>query len=71
MININDRIDSNDLGIDDVVLNASHLRIERLDDNTFWIAAYNGNVRTTFTIGNSNCKITATLVEDHEEIQKF
>lgn len=69
MNNIDDRIDSNELGIDDVVLNADYFRMERTNDNSFWIAAYNGNVRTTFSIGSDNkCRISVHLIEDHETI---
>jgi hypothetical protein len=66
-MNLPDRIDMNELGVDDVVLAADCFRMERMNDNEFWVCAYNGKVRTTFNIsGSGKCRIRATLIEDHE-----
>jgi len=44
-----DRIDSNELGIDDVVIDdVDMLRVERMTNHEFWLAAYRGNSREVF-----------------------
>lgn len=61
------RIDSNELGVDDVAIAPVEMfRLERMDNNTFWACTYtpDGKTRHTFWI-RSRSKITvAHSVED-------
>ena len=61
-----DSIVNNELGVDDVVLNSNLFRMERMSDTSFWLAAYNGNIRTTFDLSIQDGKLIATLIEDHK-----
>ena len=54
----------NSLGVDDVAINGTLFRMERLDDKTFWVAMYDGNKRTTFHLFQSGKKIKAKIIEN-------
>jgi hypothetical protein len=51
------------MGVDDVAIDATMFRLERMDRNVFWAAAYVGDKRVTFTI-SSKAAIKVEVVED-------
>lgn len=60
-----DRIDSNEDGVDDVVIeNVTTFRMERMDDGVFWIKCYrDGKSDIVFHL-NSTAKIIGSHYEE-------
>ena len=72
-----DRIDSNDLGIDDVVINdVKMFRLERMSDTHFWLCCYTADdekderygERIVFQVGIEDGKLIVTGDEGADKV---
>lgn len=61
------RIDSNELGIDDVAITGDMYRLERMNDRTFWTCIYRGKHRVCFSIFIEGGKLKVEKTEDSIE----
>jgi hypothetical protein len=50
--------------VDDVAITGDLFRMERMNDQCWWVAIYRGENRTTFNLQLKEGRLEATLIED-------